>query len=246
MDRLTQTAEEDPAAGKAEIDLDRREQDTLLVSLSGSWKIGSDAPAVEKVLKHLKPLEGVRKVAFESSGITGWICFCINFSISKFFHLQAGMRHGRRHNLQEHRPVKRDQLVAITNTHKSKEAQMKISAIIFLLTLSGLASAASENDFKAETTEQIINLCTATPDDPLYQQAVNFCHGYLVGAYDYYEAAFAGGGGTKRVCFPDPPPSRNDAIEMFLEWAKAHPQYMQDRPVDTEFRFLEEKFPCNP
>jgi hypothetical protein len=141
---------------------------------------------------------------------------------------------------------KADRSVPITNTHVSKEAKMKILTIIFLVALSGLANAASENDFKAETTEQLINLCTATPEDPLYQQAVNFCHGYLVGAYHYHQAAFASGSGTRLVCFPDPPPSRNDAIEMFLEWAEAHPQYMQDRPVDTEFRFLEEKFPCNP
>jgi hypothetical protein len=142
--------------------------------------------------------------------------------------------------------MKRDQSAAIANTRKSKEAQMKILSIIFLVAVSGLANAASESDFKAETTEQMINLCRAAPDDPLYQQAVNFCHGYLVGAYHYHQAASAGGGGARLVCFPDPPPSRNDAIEMFLEWAEAHPQYMQDRPVDTEFRFLEEKFPCNP
>jgi len=42
------------------------------------------------------------------------------------------------------------------------------------LILPGLAGAVSEEDFKAGTTGQIINLCTVNPDDPLYQQAVNF------------------------------------------------------------------------
>ena len=65
---------------------------------------------------------------------------------------------------------------------KKKVTIIFISA---LLILPGLASAVSENDFKADTTEQIVNLCTADPGEQLYQQAVNFCHGYLVGAYKY-------------------------------------------------------------
>ena len=67
------------AAGKAEIDFDRREQDTLLVRLSGSWEIGSDPPAVDEVLKHFQSLEGVREVAFDSGGITGWDSSLLTF-----------------------------------------------------------------------------------------------------------------------------------------------------------------------
>jgi hypothetical protein len=29
-----------------------------------------------------------------------------------------------------------------------------------------------------------------------------------------------------------------------MEWAKEHPQYMGESPVETEFRFLMEKWPC--
>jgi hypothetical protein len=43
---------------------------------------------------------------------------------------------------------------------------------------------------------------------------------------------------------PNPGPSRNEAVAMFVEWAKANPQYMNERPVDTEFRFLSVKWPC--
>jgi hypothetical protein len=42
--------------------------------------------------------------------------------------------------------------------------------IIFLsalLILPGLASAVSEKDFKADTTEQVVNLCTADPGGSL-------------------------------------------------------------------------------
>ena len=127
---------------------------------------------------------------------------------------------------------------------------MKRKTVILLLVAAilfpGSAGAASEKDFEVQTTENIINLCTASPDDPLYHQAVNFCHGYLVGAFHYYEAAGSGPGGLKLVCLPDPHPSRNDVFAMFVEWVKAHPQYLKEKAVETEFRFLMEKWPCKP
>jgi hypothetical protein len=118
--------------------------------------------------------------------------------------------------------------------------------VVIVFLLPGFAAAVTEKDFEAETTQNLVNLCTASPDDPLYQQAINFCHGYLVGAYDYYEAVRGGPGGIKLVCLPDPPPSRNDAIDMFIKWTKARPQYWKEKPVETEFRFLMEKWPCKP
>jgi len=118
--------------------------------------------------------------------------------------------------------------------------------IAVVLVFPSLVGAASEEDFKVKTTENLIALCSATPDDPLYAQAVNFCHGYLVGAFHYYEASVAGPKGKPLVCLPDPRPSRNEAIALFIDWAKDHPQYWGENPVETEFRFLMEKWPCNP
>ncbi len=118
--------------------------------------------------------------------------------------------------------------------------------LLILLTLPGVASAVSEKDFKVQTTQDLINLCTAAPDDPLHREAVNFCEGYLVGAVHYDQASTSGPKATKLVCLPDPPLSRDNAVKMFIEWVKGHPQYMKDLPVETEFRFLIEKWPCKP
>ena len=125
---------------------------------------------------------------------------------------------------------------------------MRIKSIVVLVVIWGMlpgwAGAVSENDFEATTTEQMLRLCSADPSDPLYAQAVNFCHGYLVGAYNYYKASHSGPGSNRLVCMPDPAPSRNASIGMFIDWVKAHPQYWQEPPVETEFRFLTEKWPC--
>ena len=115
--------------------------------------------------------------------------------------------------------------------------------MVFLLPV--IAGAVSEKDFEVQTTENIINLCTVSPDDPLYHQAINFCHGYLVGAYHHYEASKSGSEGLQLVCRPDPQPSRNATIGQFIDWAKAHPQYSGEPAFETAFRFLMETWPCN-
>lgn len=106
------------------------------------------------------------------------------------------------------------------------------------------ASAVTEDDFLVRTTGNLINLCTVEEQDELKEEAIHFCHGYLVGAYHYLKASTAGPGAEQVVCLPEPPPSREAAISMFIEWAKAHPQYMNELPVETELRFLTETWPC--
>ena len=112
--------------------------------------------------------------------------------------------------------------------------------------LPGLASAAvTEEDFVVKTTRSLVNLCTASPQDPRYEEAINFCQGYMVGAYHYSIAEHSKDPKNLFVCLPDPKPSRNEVVALFVAWAKAHPQYMTDMPVESQFRFMSEKWPCN-
>lgn len=118
--------------------------------------------------------------------------------------------------------------------------------VVGLLVMPGLVRAVEQIDFEVDTTQNLFNLCTTPASDPLQKEALHFCHGYLIGAYDYYKASTLGPGGKRLVCPPNPAPTRNEAITMFIEWLKTHPQYMGDEAVDTEFRFLMEKWPCKP
>lgn len=121
---------------------------------------------------------------------------------------------------------------------------LRIIAMLGVL-LPGLAnSAVTEEDFVVKTTRNLINLCTASPQDEYYEEAINFCYGYLVGAYHYSIAVKSKEPKELFVCFPEPKPTRNAVIAMFITWAQEHPQFMTDMPVETEFRFLAEKYPC--
>jgi Rap1a immunity proteins len=109
----------------------------------------------------------------------------------------------------------------------------------------GLAGAAvTDEDFVLATTQNLVNLCSVSASDPRAKEAIQMCEGYMLGAYHYYLATNSGKNDMRLVCMPNPPPSRNDAVAMFVAWAKANPQYMKEAPVDSEFRFLGEKWPC--
>lgn len=118
--------------------------------------------------------------------------------------------------------------------------------LVALLCAPGWAGAVSEDDFELDTTGDLVELCTAPSSDPLQREAVSFCVGFLVGAYHYHVAENAGPAGNPMCCPPDPPPKRSKVGEMFLDWVKKHPQYMEDEPVETWFRFLIETYPCKP
>lgn len=122
----------------------------------------------------------------------------------------------------------------------------KLTFLLLTITfmLASVAGAATPEDFKVQTARALLDLCTTAPDSPIYKEAVHFCHGFLVGAIAYHLAENAGPEGKPLVCFPDPAPSRTEGIAMFVDWLKAHPEFMDEKPVEAEFRFLTEKWPC--
>jgi Rap1a immunity proteins len=103
------------------------------------------------------------------------------------------------------------------------------------------AGAATHSDFTVGTTRDLVNLCGAPENDPLRVAALHFCEGYVVGAFQVYQKAIAPT--TRLVCMSQPP-TRDQGVAMFLNWAKTHPQNMDDAAVDGLFRFLSEAFPC--
>jgi hypothetical protein len=138
-------------------------------------------------------------------------------------------------------------MIAI-NRRQSTSIPVSRALILLLLgaalAVPGVAGAITDGDFEVKTTRNLLNLCTVSADDVRYKEALHFCHGFLVGAYQYYLATLAGPNAKPLVCPPDPPPTRNAAIAAFIGWAQAHPQYMNEAPVESEFRFLTETWPC--
>jgi hypothetical protein len=119
------------------------------------------------------------------------------------------------------------------------------SLILVGLLVPGLAGAAvTDEDFVLTTTQNLVNLCSVSPSDPRAKEAIQMCEGYILGAYHYYLATNSGKYDMRLVCMPNPTPTRDQVAAMFVEWAKANPQYMKEAPVDSEFRFMSARWPC--
>jgi hypothetical protein len=106
------------------------------------------------------------------------------------------------------------------------------------------AQAATEANFGPATTADLVELCTATPDNAIGTAAVHFCEGFAQGAVSVELQNMVAFREPKLFCMPSPPPSRNVALDEFVKWARASPDRMSATSTDGLFRFLSERYPC--
>jgi len=119
---------------------------------------------------------------------------------------------------------------------------MRLLIVAVALMIAGSALAVEKSNFQLKNAAGLVEICSVPADDPLYINAREFCSGYLVGAFQYYDATEPPS--NRFVCAPNPRPSRTAVMQRFVDWAKERPQYMNDRPVDALFRFLAEAYSC--
>jgi hypothetical protein len=67
-----------------------------------------------------------------------------------------------------------------------------------------VSHAATEANFGARTTGDLVELCTATPDNAIGTAAVNFCEGFAQGAVSVEMQNQAAFRGPKLFCLPNP------------------------------------------
>ena len=106
-------------------------------------------------------------------------------------------------------------------------------------------AAVTEENFEARTTGDLLALCGVSPADANANAAIHFCHGFLVGMArmhktmgDVYEG--------RVFCLPeDALPTRDAAIDQFVEWGENNPGEKYLPPVDGLLTWLAQTYPCN-
>jgi hypothetical protein len=116
--------------------------------------------------------------------------------------------------------------------------------------LSGNLHAASTNndgysleDFTLSNANDLVDVCTVDKGHGDYEVAAAFCYGFLEGA-THYDDAIAGSQWYGDIVCDPPEITRSQALEVFVQFMKAHPQYGSEKPVDAIFRALVDKWPC--
>ncbi len=104
--------------------------------------------------------------------------------------------------------------------------------------------ALTPDDFTVKTTDDLVKLCKVDPGADLYNAARAFCLGYVDGAWDYHQALTAGASFNAIAC-PGPDVTRDEAIDVFLDWAKKHAKSVGgETPVHGVMRAFSDEWPC--
>jgi hypothetical protein len=121
------------------------------------------------------------------------------------------------------------------------------AAVVAFLPWSASAQVgtADLDDFLMVTAQDLVDLCSAEPGNPLFIEAKQFCYGFFSGVM-YYHDAMATGTDFGRIVCPEERVTREEAVSMFLAWAADNPEHLAtDQPAEAVIRAALDKWgPC--
>jgi hypothetical protein len=101
----------------------------------------------------------------------------------------------------------------------------------------------SLEDYRLHTAADLVDVCTLGEGHPHHETARGFCYGFFEGGSHYHNTISVSPAHRKIVCAP-PETTRTEAVEVFITYVRANPQYASETPIDTIFRALVAKWPC--
>ena len=99
-------------------------------------------------------------------------------------------------------------------------------------------------DFRLHTAANLVDVCTLGQGHPDHETARAFCYGFFEGATHYHDTISISPTYNRISCSP-PGTTRTEAVEVFVTYVRTNPQYASEAPIDTIFRALVAKWPCN-
>ena len=121
-------------------------------------------------------------------------------------------------------------------------------ALALVLALAPWAASAQTDgytldDYQLRTSGDLLDICSLDSSDPQYWEARGFCLGYFAGGIDLHDE-LAKGQDFPRIACPTGQVTRNDVVAVFVDYARAHPEYLTEPPMDTVFRAVDAEWPC--
>jgi hypothetical protein len=127
---------------------------------------------------------------------------------------------------------------------------MKTSSVVLALgvALAPLTSWAvtdgySLDDYQLRTSADLLDICSLDSSDVHYWEARGFCLGYFTGGIHLHDALAASPDFPRIACAPAGT-TRDNVVEVFVAYAQAHPEHLNELPMDTVFRAVNAQWPC--
>ncbi len=98
-------------------------------------------------------------------------------------------------------------------------------------------------DYQLGTSGDLLDLCTLDASHAQHWEARAFCLGYFTGGIHLHDA-LAASEDFPRIACPPADATRNDVVAVFVAYARAHPEYLDEKPMDTVFRAVNDEWPC--
>jgi hypothetical protein len=99
------------------------------------------------------------------------------------------------------------------------------------------------DDYQLRTSGDLLDICTLDAAHSNYWEARGFCIGYFAGGIDLHDALAVANDFPRLAC-PGARVTRNEVVETFVTYAQAHPEHLRERPMDTVFRAVIDRWPC--
>ena len=113
-----------------------------------------------------------------------------------------------------------------------------------LLSQTKMSDGYTLEDFSLRTAADLVDLCRLDKSHQDHVTARAFCYGFFEGGIHYAEAISTSPNFIKLVCAP-PDTTLTEALDVFLTYVQANPEYASKRPIDTIYRALVAKWPCD-
>ena len=105
------------------------------------------------------------------------------------------------------------------------------------------AGTADLGDFAADTAQDLLDLCSVDPSNSLYVEALQFCYGFIEGMIHYHDRLV--GPDSEPILCPTGQATRQDVVDMYVVFAQANPQFMDEDPADNVVRAALAEWPCS-
>jgi hypothetical protein len=99
------------------------------------------------------------------------------------------------------------------------------------------------DDYQLRTSGDLLDICALDSSNSSYWEARGFCLGYFAGGIDLHDALAVSNDFPRLAC-PSGRVTRDDVVEAFVTYAQAHPEHQGERPMDTVFRAVVDRWPC--
>lgn len=108
---------------------------------------------------------------------------------------------------------------------------------------SALADETLVESFRLSDARALVTTCSVPEEHALHPRANAFCLGYMTGAMQFYGAAIKSPDVDPFVCAPEDL-SRASLRDVFLDWARANPQRLDEPAIEGLVRAAVAEFPC--